>query len=413
MCLLVGLILAILSSSQISTAAELDDFDDGIKDPAKWGTDEVKGRGQLNETSGRLEYTCGSGSGTSSSDRPWKRTRFPYNAPWEIMIDATNTTSPTGNQWSSFGIVVENVNDEDDWIEVELAATNQFYMIWAEFHDNHVYIGDASAPTMSTSAPIRVSFNSATKIFTVSYSTAPGPNYNWIGFGTFGVGSLGGGTYHADWGLTDDDKFVAYVFGYSENMTVNDGQMYGDNFQENGGVVPPPPELSVPEGTIGTQINITGTGFGIKKGKVLLGGVTTKIAKGGWTDDTIICTLKKVPLPGETAYDVSIQPKTKGTPAFDLSEGFTVRKPFIDELTSDTHGAPGAEATIRGMWFGTKKGTVYVGGQKCKVTSWIMEPTTGVSEIVFVVHNKIGAGSYFLEVQNKVGRSLTFGFAVP
>jgi hypothetical protein len=42
-----------------------------------------------------------------------------------------------------------------------------------------------------------------------------------------------------------------------------------------------------------------------------------------------------------------------------------------------------------------------------------MDPTTGESQIVFVVPEKIGAGSYSLEVGNKVGRSLPFGFTVP
>ena len=64
------------------------------------------------------------------------------------------------------------------------------------------------------------------------------------------------------------------------------------------------------------------------------------------------------------------------------------------------------------MWFGTKKGKVYVGAQKCKVNSWTMNPTTGESTIVFVVHKKIGAGTYVLEVENKIGRSLSFGFEV-
>ena len=384
-----------------------DDFNDGIKDPAKWGTDEVKGRGQLNETNGRLAYTCGSKNGISSSDRPWKLTQFPYDAPWEIVIDATNTTSPTGKQWSSFGIVVENAKNKDDWIEVELAASEQSHMFWAEFYDNNAYAGDAFASAMSTSAPIRVSFDNITKVLTVSYFDGA----VWNSLGTFGVNGSGGINGNATWGLTDSDHFIAYIFGYSENMTVIDGEIYGDNFQETGGVVPPPPQLSVLQGTYGTQITITGSGFGDKKGKVLMGGLTEKIDT--WTDTSITLTVKKVPLPGETAYDVSIQPKPKGTPTFDLPGGFTVTKPYINPDTSDTHGAPGAEATIRGMWFGTKKDTVYVGQQKCKVTSWTMEPTSGVSEIVFVVHKKIGAGSYVLEVENNVGRSLSVGFTVP
>ena len=172
-------------------------------------------------------------------------------------------------------------------------------------------------------------------------------------------------------------------------------------------------ELSVTEGTIGTEIIINGSGFGESKGKVFIGDVAIKVAKDGWTPTRITCTANKVPLPGETIYDVTIQPKPKGTPVIPLSEAFTVRKPYINPITSDDHGAPEAEVTIRGLWFGTKKGKVYVGEQKCKVKSWDMNPTTGESTIVFVVHKKIGASNYLLEIENKVGRSLTFGFSVP
>jgi uncharacterized repeat protein (TIGR02543 family) len=169
--------------------------------------------------------------------------------------------------------------------------------------------------------------------------------------------------------------------------------------------------LSVNEGTYGTQITITDVHFGIKKGKVLMGGLSQKV--GSWTDTSVSVTVRKPPIPGETAYDVSIQPKPKGTAAVDLPGGFTVRKPYINPLTSDTRGLPDTQATLKGMWFGTKKGKVYVGGQKCRVTSWTMEPTTGESTIVFVVSKNLGAGVYGLEVENKIGRSLTFGFSVP
>ena len=405
---LIALIPAVFCLGQAFADTQGDDFNDNAKDTTKWGTDEVKGHGQLNETNGHLEYTCGKATKEDSSDRPWILRRFPYNADWSVQIDATNNTLPTGNQWSSFGIVVENANNGDDWIEVELAAaSNQSHFFWAEFWHNHVFVEDAYAGAISTSAPIRVSFDHVTKVVTVSYFDGA----FWNDFGTFGVAGSGGGNGNADWGLTDSDQFIAYIFGYSENMVVGDGELYGDNFQEIGGVPPPPTELSVPEGTFGTQITITGPGFGRKKGKVLIGGLTQKIAT--WTSTSIKVIVKKAPLPGETAYDVSIRPKQKGTPTSDLPGGFTVRKPYIDPLTSDTHGASGAAAAIKGMWFGTKKGKLYVGDQKCKVTSWTMDPATGESEIVFVVPPKIVAGNYLLEVENKVGRSSSFDFTVP
>lgn len=167
---------------------------------------------------------------------------------------------------------------------------------------------------------------------------------------------------------------------------------------------------SLTQGTVGTVITFTpapSSSFGDKKGKVLVGGVATKITKDGWTPSLITCTLKnKVPLPAERQYDIVIQPKPKGTPQL-FAGTFTVRKPQIDPDLSDKNGAPDTEATIRGLWFGSKKGKVFLGDYKAKVRSWTMDPTTGESTIVFVVPKKIGAGTYPLEVDNKIGRSLT------
>jgi hypothetical protein len=242
MWLLMGFTLAVFSSSQAFAAPESDNFDDNIKDNTKWGTDQVKVGGHLDETGGHLEYTCRSVP-RSSSDRPWVLRQFPYDTNWWIQIDATNYTYPSVNQWSSFGINVRHVlgtsnKETENEIEVELAAfeqsmTREFY---AEFHHKGIY-WDAVQGTPDFSAPIRLDFNATTKVFTVSYDADPGPNEQWITFGTFGVGSSGGGSNgNADWSLTGADKFVAYVFGYAEHMSVDNGQLYGDNFKEDGGV---------------------------------------------------------------------------------------------------------------------------------------------------------------------------------
>ena len=241
---LVGLTLAAFCASQAFAQGASDDFNDNTKDPAKWGTDEVKGRGQLNETRGRLEYVVGKASSTDSSDRPWILTQFPYNADWSIQIDATNNTYPAVTpQWSSFGINVRSMSNPGDEVEVELAAfpgstTREFY---AELQHNGMY-WDIATGTPDISATIRIAFNSTDKVFTVSYYADP----QWIDFGSFGISSRGGGTFNADWGLTDNDRFAAYVFGYSNQMTVSDGEMYGDNFQENGGVESPRPQITGP-----------------------------------------------------------------------------------------------------------------------------------------------------------------------
>jgi hypothetical protein len=167
------------------------------------------------------------------------------------------------------------------------------------------------------------------------------------------------------------------------------------------------PQLSINKGTVGAQITIIGSGLGSKKGKVLIGGVATKIAKDGWTPDSITCTVTKVPLPAETAYDVMIMSKEIGS--ITLPSAFTVKlpEPQIDPGDND-HGASGDPITINGDFFGTKKGKVYLEYEKdgkpmkknCKVTSWGMN---GITFIVPKTSKSFPAGTYPLKVMNKVG----------
>jgi hypothetical protein len=162
----------------------------------------------------------------------------------------------------------------------------------------------------------------------------------------------------------------------------------------------PPPEFSG-EGTIGTQFTITGSGFGTKKGRVLIGGVPTKIAGNGWSPGSITCTVKKAPPAG--AHDVEIRQSKADT--ITLPDAFVVQPPQIDYLDYDS-GVPGELITISGDFFGTKKGKVYLADplsdmkKKCKVTDWEMETVTFV---VPKTSKRFPEGTYGLEVENKVG----------
>ena len=170
---------------------------------------------------------------------------------------------------------------------------------------------------------------------------------------------------------------------------------------------------SLIEGTYGAEITYGGapSGFGTRKGEVYIGGLKQKVDS--WSNTSIEIIVNKYKgLGTDTPYDVSIQPKEpKGTAPIDLPGAFTLRKPQVNP-TNTQSGSVNDEITINGMWFGTKKGKVYVNQQKCKVLSWTMNPATGVSTLTFVVHKKIGAGTHSLEVENKIGRSLPFDFEV-
>ena len=170
-------------------------------------------------------------------------------------------------------------------------------------------------------------------------------------------------------------------------------------------VVPPPSTPS--EGTVGTEITVIGAGFGDAKGKVLIGTVAAKVTS--WTNTRITATVKKVPLP-IGPYDVSITTKAKETFPFD--DAFTVKNPELEDPLSDNAGRPEDEIIVYGNFFGSKKGKVYLDSngltkkKSCKVTYWYMNPTTGTSEVRFIVpklSKSFPAGAYPLRVENKIG----------
>jgi hypothetical protein len=187
------------------------------------------------------------------------------------------------------------------------------------------------------------------------------------------------------------------------------------------------------EGTIGTQITITGSDFGTKRGKVTVGAKLCKVSQ--WANESITCEIKAKLFAG--TYDVIVLPlEPKGAELILYEKAFTMMAPEI--LSVDPRSAPTREIEVAGIYFGTKKGTVYLvnpeSGKKivcrvseqnvndfypwpepyeykenvylkrCRVKEWIMDQVTGESKLAFVVRRRLRSGTYGVEVVNKVGK---------
>ena len=88
-----------------------------------------------------------------------------------------------------------------------------------------------------------------------------------------------------------------------------------------------------------------------------------------------------------------------------------MKAPEIDSV-DPTSGSTGDQITIHGLFFGTKKGKVTLGGKTCKVLNWEMNPTTGASEIRFVVPKGLSLGTHELKVTTTKVGSDTVNFTV-
>ena len=223
-----------------------DDFNDNDKDKSRWGAAVIDGNGLLTEKNQRLEYTCSAGTADDSADWPWLPTALPVDSNWEMQIDLVNLTVPSASdEVNSFGIGVVSAQNVDSEVYAELYASslgrpparNGFY---AELLTNGSYIGDADSGGLGiTVGAVRMLFDSSSKVIVVSYDSDPSNGYQWTTYGTFGVAGFGGSNGNTDWGLSDSDVLYAYVYGFSAEMKIAAGKMYGDNFQQTGGIPTP------------------------------------------------------------------------------------------------------------------------------------------------------------------------------
>lgn len=173
--------------------------------------------------------------------------------------------------------------------------------------------------------------------------------------------------------------------------------------------------ISNSEGTIGTEITFSESpsGFGIKKGKVLIQQAAVKkanlkIAKGGWLNDTVTGIVNKALPAGVYDIKIMLQPFKTAAP-IELPGAFTFKKPQIQNLNRNS-GAPLTDVGITGKFFGSKKPRVYleyidskgVAKQKnCPVKIWAMDAKTGDSTIGFKVPKGLPEAGYPLRVETK------------
>jgi hypothetical protein len=174
------------------------------------------------------------------------------------------------------------------------------------------------------------------------------------------------------------------------------------------------------EGTVGTQVTITGSGFGEKHGEVLLGEEKCKVL--AWSDTEITFMVDKPQSPGTYPVTVLLQGDKK--PAEPLTfEAFAMRRPRI---------APGDMGLIRdgntvttlGQFFGDKKGTLRVGYlegeaggevviEDPKILDWSMNtirfelPDGLTGSFVLAVRNEVGTGLALLHLDGGVVGQVT------
>jgi len=117
-------------------------------------------------------------------------------------------------------------------------------------------------------------------------------------------------------------------------------------------------------GAVGTQVTISGSGFGSTQGTLSFNNVAATTISSNWTNTQIIANVPT----GATTGAVKV---VAGGVASNTTVGFTVGGVAVNSV-SPASGSPGAPVQINGSGFGATQGTstVQFNGQLGTVTSW-------------------------------------------
>jgi hypothetical protein len=162
--------------------------------------------------------------------------------------------------------------------------------------------------------------------------------------------------------------------------------------------------LTPASGTLGSQLTITGTGFGDKAGQVTLVDVDAKkdprLTIVSWSDTVLEVRVKRAPAAGMTTLEV--QPRDGGT----ATAGFTVLPPLISGFDK-TIATPKEQVTITVQDLGNKTPRVDVGWRRVRVSKIKKIPgAPDDREVTFRIPRKaMASGTWNVIVTNSVGQA--------
>jgi outer membrane protein assembly factor BamB len=212
------------------------------------------------------------------------------------------------------------------------------------------------------------------------------------------------------WVYCVDEDTGAEIWKYNTGTSrlysspaISDGMLVVGN--ENGKVYAFGCGLSItpPRGTIGTEITITGCGFGDQRGSVFIDKWKTKTLE--WNDSSIVVKHVHQLSPGD--YILKIVDKFGNV----LNQGvFTIMASEITYI-APTAGTAGDTITIVGNYFGDEYTNLYVylklkwEWEKIIPYNRYMDPVTGASLCVFKIPTGLDPRVYPLYLRNLMGWS--------
>ncbi len=217
-----------------------DEFSDNSKDTYRWGMDDALGGAIFDETNTRVEYLVGTpdtNQGFDEARRPWNVNIGGGTDQCDVILDVSNNVLPNGDDNASIGLRITNLENSNDSIYIELirSGNEKGFLAALSSQDAGGEVMPFTSPTSHasvTDGSVRLNYNPSTKIFTAFYdTTGSNDGFQWVEWGSFGVGATGGGSSrNSPWQIGNDPSFQVAISGFSEALTIPSGSVSADNF---------------------------------------------------------------------------------------------------------------------------------------------------------------------------------------
>jgi len=228
-------LIALIAASFCSAAslfAQVADFSDVGELNKAFKSSFESGGGELTIKEGALSYTVAEATAKDFQYLLFQPARLRASQDFTITGTFKNDAIPeSSKELASVGIEVYQATDLRNRVAATLSVARLEGFFSRTVFTQVVEGGETVDSTYSSElrVPIettfKLSFDSDTKVFSVAYDSDEGEAVEWTPVGSFGINGDGGEDGNAYWRMRSTEKFLVYVYGYSENLQIFEGDV--------------------------------------------------------------------------------------------------------------------------------------------------------------------------------------------
>jgi len=190
------------------------------------------GGGTLTINEGSIAYTVEDATEKDFQYLLYRPARLRASQDFTIMGSFKNDAiAESSKELASVGIEVYQAEDLSNRVAATLSVARLEGVFSRTVFTQIVDGGETAASTYTPDlrVPIETTFklvfDSKEKVFTTYYDSDEGEGVEWTQVGSFGINGKGGEDGDGTWRMKSTEKFLVYVYGYSENLTIYEGEV--------------------------------------------------------------------------------------------------------------------------------------------------------------------------------------------